>query len=68
MWNDHKKAMILDLQGPKGKKITKNDKDKKKKHKKLTKMGDEVREVALKSYFHYCKEQAAKKFIEWRID
>ena len=30
-------------------------------------LGDEVRDVALKNYFHFCKERAAKAFIEWRI-
>ena len=31
-------------------------------------LGDEVREVALKSYFHLCKEKQAKAFIDWRIE
>jgi hypothetical protein len=30
-------------------------------------LGDDVREVCLKSYFDLCKEKAAKKFINWRI-
>ena len=30
-------------------------------------LDDEVREVALKTYFHFCKEKQAKAFIEWRI-
>lgn len=33
----------------------------------LENMTDEVRDHALKAYFHYCKEQAAKCFIEWRM-
>ena len=30
-------------------------------------MGDEVREFALKTYFHLCKERGARSFMEWRI-
>ena len=30
-------------------------------------MTDEVRDHTLKAYFHYCKEKAAKLFLEWRI-
>ena len=26
-----------------------------------------MRDVVLENYFHYCKEKAAKSFIEWRI-
>jgi hypothetical protein len=33
----------------------------------LIRVGDDVREVCLKSYFHLCKEKAAKKFMDWRI-
>ena len=34
---------------------------------KLIRLSDEIREVVLESYFHYCKEKAAKTFIDWRI-
>ena len=34
---------------------------------KLMRLSDEVREVALKDYYTFCKEKAAKAFIEWRI-
>ena len=30
-------------------------------------MKDDVRDHALTAYFHYCKEKAAKAFIEWRM-
>ena len=33
----------------------------------LMALDDEVRDVALKSYFHLCKEKNAKGFIDWRI-
>ena len=33
----------------------------------LLRLSDEVREVALNKYFQFCKEKAAKSFIEWRI-
>lgn len=31
-------------------------------------LSEEVREVTLKQYFHFCKEKAAKRFIDWRIE
>ena len=31
-------------------------------------ISDDLREYALKSYFHLCKEKAAKRFIEWRLE
>lgn len=34
----------------------------------LVNMDEEVREHALKTYFHYCKEKAAKNFINWRME
>lgn len=39
----------------------------KKRLQKLMRISEEVREEALKSYFGFCKERAAKAFIEWRI-
>ena len=29
---------------------------------------DDLREFVLQSYFHLCKEKAAKRFIEWRLE
>ena len=33
----------------------------------MMRLNDEVRDHALKAYFHYCKERHAKAFIEWRV-
>ena len=55
--------MIKNLQASRKKKDT----AKKKKISNLMRLTDEVRDHALKAYFHYCKEKAAKNFIEWRI-
>lgn len=65
MWNEQKQAMIKNL-----KKGTTKKKDalRKKRLNKLLRLTDEVREVALKNYFHYCKEKAAKIFIDWRVE
>lgn len=40
----------------------------KKQVRRLAECSDDVREHALKAYFHYCKEKAAKNFIDWRIE
>ena len=34
----------------------------------LMRLTEDVREHALKTYFHYCKEKAAKNFIDWRME
>ena len=64
MWNDQKRLMIQNLKKP-----TKKKKEnlRKKRLGSLMRLGDDVREVCLKSYFTLCKEKAAKKFINWRI-
>lgn len=46
----------------------KKDALRKKRLSKLLRLTDEVREVALNNYFHYCKEKAAKNFIDWRME
>ena len=35
---------------------------------KLLRLSEEVREATLTSYYQFCKERAAKAFIEWRIE
>ena len=49
------------------KSIKKKNSQRAKRLKWLMQLTDEVREHALKSYFHYCKEKAAKNFLDWRI-
>ena len=60
MWDEHKQVLIQNLQSQKA---TAKDK----RLAKLIRLSDEIREVVLESYFHYCKEKAAKTFIDWRI-
>mmetsp|Transcript_30110 Transcript_30110/g.39976 ORF Transcript_30110/g.39976 Transcript_30110/m.39976 type:complete len:86 (+) Transcript_30110:745-1002(+) len=64
LWNDQRQSMIDNLKkpGPRKKETLR-----KKRLALLMRMNDEVREHALKAYFHYCKERAAKNFIDWRI-
>ena len=57
--------MIQNLKKPTTKK---KESLRKKRLNKLMRVGDDVREVCLKSYFHLCKEKAARKFIDWRIE
>ena len=64
MWNDQKRTMVQNLKAIKSKK---KEALRKKRVAKLMRLGDEVRDIALKNYFHFCKERAAKVFIEWRI-
>ena len=47
--------------------IKKKEKDRKRRLKALIDMNDDVREHSLQVYYHYCKEKAAKSFLEWRI-
>ena len=35
---------------------------------KIMRLSEEVREATLTSYYRFCKERAAKAFIEWRIE
>lgn len=65
MWNDHKHILIQNLKKPGQKK---KEKLRKKRLNKLLCLTEAVREKTLKLYFHICKEKAAKKFIEWRIE
>lgn len=64
MWNEQKRIMIQNLNQQKSKK---KEGIRKKRIEKLYMLGDEVRDYALKCYYHYCKENAARAFIEWRI-
>ena len=64
MWNDQKREMVHNLKEQKSKK---KEALRIKRIAKLMRLGDEVRDEALKCYFHFCKERAAKAFIEWRV-
>lgn len=76
IWNDQKHVMIVNLkkairaQGGGGGSTSNKKKDlPKKRHlQRIIRVGDDVRECALKNYFHLCKEKAAKRFIEWRVE
>ena len=41
--------------------------NKKKMIKKLLDIPEDLRDHCLKQYFHMCKEKAATKFFEWRL-
>ena len=64
MWNEKKGELLQTL---KGKIKKKKCLIKKKLIKRITEMGDDVRDIALKEYFKLCKEKSAKRFIDWRI-
>ena len=65
MWNDQKNALIEILKNQKSKKKAVS---RKRRLIELLKLGDEVRDEALKSYYKLCKEKAAVGFIQWRIE
>lgn len=65
MWDDQKAFMIANL-NEKGK-LKKSERLRRKRQaQRLFETSDEVRDFALKAYYHYCKENGARCFIEWR--
>lgn len=64
LWNDQRQMMIENLKKPGPKK---KEASRRKHLQAIMRVKEDLREHALKSYFHYCKERAAKSFIEWRI-
>ena len=64
LWNDQRQTMIENLKKPGPKK---KEGARRKHLQAIMRVKEDLREHALKSYFHYCKERAAKNFIEWRI-
>ena len=64
MWKDQKYSMMQNLKQLKGKM---KESIRRKRLKKLIRLSDEVKDTTLKSYYSFCKERAAKAFIEWRI-
>ena len=65
MWDDQKAFMISNL-NEKGKLKKSVRLLRKKQAQRLFETSDEVRDHALKAYYHYCKENGARCFIEWR--
>jgi len=64
MWSEQKRIMIQNLNQLRSKK---KESMRKRRISKLIRLDDEVRDYALKTYYHFCKENAARAFIEWRI-